>query len=103
MEIKVLDLLPVVQCSGHFRPSIDECPNQNNVTFVEGDFFKGPLPTADLFVLTHILHDWSDEKVDVILSNIYNGLPSGNNFYVMLDFQYIFRQGSVFPSLTDLF
>ena len=78
MKITVLELPPVVRCSSHFRPCIEECPNQQNVTFVEGDFFEGPLPSADLYALTRILHDWSEEKVDVILSNIFKSLPSGN-------------------------
>jgi len=78
MKIKVLDLSPVVQCSSHFRPSKEECPNEHNVTYVEGDFFKGPLPAADLYVLTRILHDWGDEKMNIILKNVYDSLPSGN-------------------------
>ena len=100
MKITVLDLPQVVQCSSHFRPSKDECPNQDNVTFVEGDFFDGPLPTADLYVLTRVLHDWSDEKIDIILKNVYNSLPSGIIIYLYVcrfciycwKYQYMFKK-----------
>lgn len=77
MNITVLDLPPVVKCSPQFAPTLEECPNQRNVTFVPGDFFEPKLPTADLYVLTHIIHDWSQEKIDVLLSNVFNNLPSG--------------------------
>ena len=77
MKITVLDLPPVVDCSSHFTPTLDECPNQNNVSFVAGDFFEPTLPPADLYVLTHIIHDWSEEKIDILLANVFKNLPSG--------------------------
>ncbi|KAG9349582.1 hypothetical protein JZ751_028030 [Albula glossodonta] len=35
-----------------------------------GDFFKDDLPKADLYILARILHDWSDEKVNELLSRL---------------------------------
>lgn len=35
-----------------------------------GDFFKDDLPKADLYILARILHDWSDEKLHVLLSKL---------------------------------
>uniref|UniRef100_A0A8C2G020 Acetylserotonin O-methyltransferase-like n=1 Tax=Cyprinus carpio TaxID=7962 RepID=A0A8C2G020_CYPCA len=35
---------------------------------IGGDFFKDDLPKADLYILARILHDWSDEKLHVLLS-----------------------------------
>jgi hypothetical protein len=81
MKITVHDLPPVIENSSHFRPSMDECPNQQNVTFVAGDFFEPTLPPADLYVLTHILHDWPRDKVEVLLSNAFNNLPPGKIIY----------------------
>uniref|UniRef100_A0A8C1FAY4 Acetylserotonin O-methyltransferase-like n=1 Tax=Cyprinus carpio carpio TaxID=630221 RepID=A0A8C1FAY4_CYPCA len=37
---------------------------------IGGDFFKDDLPKADLYILARILHDWSDEKLDVLLSKL---------------------------------
>jgi hypothetical protein len=79
MKIKVFDQPSIVENSPHFRPSMDECPNQQNVTFEAGDFFEPTLPPADLYVLTHILHCWTQDKVDVLLSNAFNNLPSGTD------------------------
>ena len=77
MKITVYDMQSVVDCAHHFQPSLEDCPNQENVSFVEGDFFQPNLPKAELYVLSRILHDWSVEKVDLILSNVFKCLPSG--------------------------
>ena len=78
MKITVCDLQPVVSLAHHFRPSVEDCPNQVNVSFMIADFFKPEtLPKADLYVLSRILHDWSEEKIDLILSNVFHCLPSG--------------------------
>uniref|UniRef100_A0A671NR11 Acetylserotonin O-methyltransferase n=1 Tax=Sinocyclocheilus anshuiensis TaxID=1608454 RepID=A0A671NR11_9TELE len=34
------------------------------------DFFKDDQPKADLYILARILHDWSDEKLHVLLSKL---------------------------------
>ena len=79
MKITVCDLEPVVSLAHHFRPSVEACSNQANVSFAVGDFFKSEtIPKADLYVLSRVLHDWSEDKVDLILSNGYKCLPSGN-------------------------
>ena len=79
MKITVCDLEPAVSLAHYFRPSVEACPNQANVSFAVGDFFKPEtIPKAKLYVLSHVLHDWSEDKVDLILSNVYKCLPSGN-------------------------
>ena len=40
MKSTVFDLPEVVRVADHFKPSLSECPNRDNVTFVAGDFFK---------------------------------------------------------------
>lgn len=82
MKITVCDFQSVVDSAPHFKPSLEDCPNQANVSFVVGDFFQPNLPKADLYVLSRIIHDWSDDKVDIILSNIYNCLSSGGGLLV---------------------
>ena len=78
MKSSVFDLPAVVNLSDHFRPSLEECPNRDNVTFVAGDFFKDELPPADLYSLVTIINDWGVDKIDFLLKKIYNSLPSGN-------------------------
>ena len=44
-------------------------------TVVAGDFFKS-VPSADLYVLKQILHDWNDEQAATILRNCASSMTS---------------------------
>jgi hypothetical protein len=50
--------------------------------FVPGDFFKDDLPTADVTVMGHILHDWNLEEKKRLVANAYATLPRGGAFIV---------------------
>jgi O-methyltransferase/methyltransferase family protein len=41
-----------------------------------GDFFHGPLPRCDGYVLMEVLHDWNDEQSRRILQQIRGAAPS---------------------------
>lgn len=41
-----------------------------------GDFFRGPLPRCDAYVLMEVLHDWTDEQSRQILRQIRKAAPS---------------------------
>ncbi|MBA4186934.1 MAG: homocysteine methyltransferase [Planctomycetaceae bacterium] len=49
----------------------------HRVEVVSGDFFTNMLPEADLYTLGRILHDWSEEKILLLLRKIYVSLPVG--------------------------
>jgi acetylserotonin N-methyltransferase len=42
---------------------------------ISGDFFADPLPPADLYAIGRILHDWSEEKIRLLLKKIHSALP----------------------------
>jgi hypothetical protein len=42
-----------------------------------GDFFKDPLPKADVITMGMILHDWNLEKKMHLIRSAYNALPPG--------------------------
>nr|XP_020642640.1 acetylserotonin O-methyltransferase-like [Pogona vitticeps] len=42
-----------------------------------GDFFKDPIPEADLYILARILHDWTDEKCVHLLTKVQNVCKPG--------------------------
>ncbi|MEO5954030.1 MAG: class I SAM-dependent methyltransferase [Chloroflexia bacterium] len=56
---------------------IDEAGLADRIKTVGGDFFKDPLPIADLYTLGRILHDWTRAKIDLLLQKIYAALPEG--------------------------
>ncbi|XP_075592987.1 putative bifunctional dTTP/UTP pyrophosphatase/methyltransferase protein isoform X2 [Balearica regulorum gibbericeps] len=67
LKVTVFDLPEVIANTSYFQPSGQHTAP---VTFVAGDFFKDNLPEADLYILSRVLHDWPDEKINVLLSKI---------------------------------
>jgi hypothetical protein len=47
------------------------------LTFQAGDFFRDPLPQADVLIMGHILHDWNLEQKHLLLQKAYAALPKG--------------------------
>ncbi len=54
----------------------------DRLTFQAGNFFDEPIPTADVLVMGHILHDWDFEQKFQILSKAYDALPDGGALIV---------------------
>jgi hypothetical protein len=42
---------------------------------VSGDFFEDPLPTADVYLLMDLLHDWTDSDAARILAGVRRAAP----------------------------
>jgi acetylserotonin N-methyltransferase len=74
LRASVFDLPPVVASAREFLAKAPEGPR---VELIAGDFFKDSLPEADLFALGRILHDWSTEKIALLLKKICDRLPPG--------------------------
>jgi hypothetical protein len=54
----------------------------DRLRFYPGDFFADPLPSADVLIMGHILHDWGlDEKL-ALLRKAYEALPAGGALIV---------------------
>ncbi|XP_058478508.1 acetylserotonin O-methyltransferase [Solea solea] len=71
--VTIFDLPKVVRMSReHFVSEADL-----RISFHQGDFFKDPLPQADLYILARILHDWTDERCIELLSRIYEACNPG--------------------------
>ena len=52
------------------------------LAFYPGDFFKDPLPSVDVLVMGHILHDWSLDEKMMLLRKAYDALPPGGALIV---------------------
>jgi hypothetical protein len=52
------------------------------VRFQTGDFFNDPLPSADVVMMGHILHDWNLEQKRLLIRKAYDALPEGGAFIV---------------------
>ena len=49
----------------------------DRLRFYPGDFFTDELPTADVLVMGHILHDWDSAEKRTLLTKAYAALPPG--------------------------
>jgi SAM-dependent methyltransferase len=72
--------LPVV------GPVFERCVRHQELdqrlAFYQGDFFKDPLPSVDVLVMGHILHDWSLDEKMMLLRKAHDALPSGGALIV---------------------
>lgn len=48
---------------------------QDRLGFKVGDFFRDPLPPADVLIMGHILHDWDLQQKHLLLRKAYAALP----------------------------
>jgi hypothetical protein len=55
---------------------------QDRVKFRVGDFFKEPLPAADVLVMGMILHDWNLDVKMMLLKKAYHALSAGGALIV---------------------
>ena len=74
LRAAVFDLPAVVEVT---REYVQRAGLMDRIDLIAGDFFKDPLPEADLFSLGRIVHDWSEEKIRKLLKKIYDRLPRG--------------------------
>ena len=54
----------------------------DRLSFCGGNFFDDPLPSADVLVMGHILHDWDLDQKRMLLRKAYNALPDGGALIV---------------------
>jgi precorrin-6B methylase 2 len=73
------DLPPVAPI---FDSYVSEFGLGDRLSFTGGDFFADPLPTADVLVMGHILHDWNLDEKRLLLKKAYDALPDGGALIV---------------------
>ena len=54
----------------------------DRLRFHAGDFFRDPLPAADVLVMGHVLHDWDLPTKQMLLAKAYATLPSNGALIV---------------------
>ncbi|XP_070945535.1 probable bifunctional dTTP/UTP pyrophosphatase/methyltransferase protein isoform X2 [Macaca nemestrina] len=102
LQVTVFDLPDVVELAVHFQPA---GPQAAQIHFAAGDFFRDPLPSAELYVLCQILHNWSDDKVHKLLSKVAESCKPGTGLLLvetLLDEEKREAQGGLIQSLNTL-
>jgi precorrin-6B methylase 2 len=88
LAIEVAKRHPHLTCTSFDLPAVEPVAKksiaaaglQNRVTTAAGDFFKNPLPKADIITMGMILHDWNLEKKMGLIRAAYDALPPGGAF-----------------------
>jgi hypothetical protein len=73
------DLQPV---QPHFEAYVAAHGLDERLCFYPGDFFRDPLPHADVLVMGSILHDWNLEEKSTLIAKAYAALPRGGALIV---------------------
>jgi len=74
------DLPPATEIA---RRKIAEAGLADRVKAEPIDFFRDPIPSADVVSMGMILHDWNLEKKMHLIRSAYNALPEGGAFVVV--------------------
>jgi O-methyltransferase/methyltransferase family protein len=70
--------LPVVEPIA--RAAIARRGLAERISTAAGDFFRDPLPRADVITMGMILHDWNLEKKKALIRSVYAALPDDGAF-----------------------
>jgi hypothetical protein len=54
----------------------------DRLRFYPGDFFADDLPSADVLIMGHILHDWNRDQQRLLLQKAHTALPDGGALIV---------------------
>jgi len=92
--------LPVVEPVA--RKHIAAASLTDRVSTASGDFFKDPLPKADVIVMGMILHDWNLEKKKHLIRAAYEALSPGGAFVAIEALIDDERRENVFGLLMSL-
>src|SRR5262249_5049233 len=85
LSIEVAKLHPHLGCTSFDLAPVEPIAKKHiaaaglsdRVATASGDFFKDPLPRADVITMGMILHDWNLEKKKHLIRSAYNSLPDG--------------------------
>lgn len=72
--------LPVVRPI--FEKYVKSSGLADRLSFATLDFFKDPMPHADVIIMGHILHDWDLPTKKMLLSKAFSALPRGGSLIV---------------------
>jgi hypothetical protein len=99
LRFQSVDLPPV---RPHAEKAIDAAGLSDRITVVDGDFFKDPLPRADVVTMGNILHDWNLDKKLHLIRNAYSALPDGGALIAIENIIDDARRENVFGLLMSL-
>lgn len=85
LSVEVAKRHPQMRCTSFDLPPVEPIARKaiaaarlsDRVSTASGDFFRDPLPRADVITMGMILHDWNLEKKMHLIRAAYDALPKG--------------------------
>jgi hypothetical protein len=85
LSILVAKLHPHIRCLNYDLPAVEPIAKKaiqasgfsDRISTASGNFFKEPLPKADVITMGMILHDWNLENKKWLIKAAYDALPEG--------------------------
>jgi O-methyltransferase domain/Dimerisation domain len=65
-----------------FEAYVEKVGVTDRLRFASGDFFTQDLPTADVVLMGHILHDWDLPTKKMLIRKAFEAIPTGGAFIV---------------------
>lgn len=65
-----------------FERFVQDHELSDRLQFHEGSFFDDPMPSADVLVMGHILHDWNLEQKRMLIAKAYDAINPGGALIV---------------------
>ncbi len=65
----------------------------DRVTFVPGSFFESIPSGCDLYILSHVIHDWSEDQCLTILANCHRAMSPGSRLLII---EMVLSEGNAF-------
>ena len=99
MTCRTCDLPPVEPIA---RKTIQAQGLESRITATSLDFFREPLPPADVITMGMILHDWNLERKMHLIQAAYDALPQGGAFVAIENLIDDERRANAFGLLMSL-
>ncbi|HEY5212184.1 MAG TPA: methyltransferase, partial [Acidobacteriaceae bacterium] len=73
----------------------------DRITFATGSFFESVPSGCDLYMMSHIIHDWTEEQCLTILANCHRAMPSTSRLLII---EMVLPEGNTFHpgKITDI-
>ncbi|KAM4701037.1 putative bifunctional dTTP/UTP pyrophosphatase/methyltransferase protein isoform 1-T2 [Discoglossus pictus] len=82
MKVNVFDLPEVIENISHFQTEKLEL---SRLTFTSGNFLEDPLPEADLYILSRVVHDLPNGKLNCLLGRISKACSPGQGALLLAE------------------
>lgn len=110
LSIQVASHNPHMKCTSFDLPPVRPIASElieragvaDRVVIADGDFFKDPLPRADVITMGNILHDWGTPDKKMLIGKAFDALPEGGSLVIIENIIDDERRANVFGLLMSL-